>query len=1002
MTLVDGLCACRCPDGLDPATGCADVLGADQSWRDVIAWPRGQYALPKTTDGCPAGDDVFKSGSVTHTASGRDTCEDTSQGCSYWIRVSSCLANTGFMYPTCPVSCDVCETFGSHGVGSGHKTGGYHLAGDVNEEEVEHQFCVKDGDDVSGDVSGDDVTWPAGGEYCLFKKGECPEGFQEGSVTFTDELRSGGINSVEGELPDGEFGESSTKFDFCCSKAGYTGDEIVVPSSEPFSLLRKGSTSCQSVRGMHVYSGHTVIKQSGSISKSGTNPVVNFDSGKKEYSLPYCYYVPTDDDCGGVIDLTKGNPTASISGSGGPHRECNWLIAAPEGSRVILNFDSFNVAKKSNGDCIDEVKLRYNRLAQIPQNICGDKYEKSTTSIYNSMLVTWSTHDVGESSFDATVSLLHPEDSCYNTEDRGTSYDGTVSVTRTNKQCLQWFEVMHCDHNPFMAKYLFSDLVDNYCRNPDSEDGLRPWCYYEADGCKRDYCDVCGYENVYDTNDLCEEMKKQGICEAEPEEARKECAKTCAEFLRSIDTQMLPECGPPDSVSDGDIISEAKSSYSVGDVVTYRCSKSDQPTTRDRRCLTSGHWSALNFVCTACEDGWVLRDGSCYMYEEQKATYDQAVVYCGDLGATLAMAKTEDEAAFLNSFHDFNGVWVAANDKEDEGSFKWSDGSALTWAPWEDGEPDNWYDEDCVYMDGNGYFSDKWCPRDNYNYVCVKPAYDVTSCDDVSNICVNLFLHDPTLCDVSHEQHDFMATNCKKTCGQCSPVSCDVEPATDNAHTSSSGHVSQGGHVLYECQPGKLVVSGDAVRGCLATGELSGQPLECEADTEVKTELVGELAKVATWGTKMAGGYTYTGNMPQFRLNQDGKIVRWEFYSDRAGKGAFQVWRPTDTDNTYQLVGQNEVITLEGTFTKEVAESQQIEVKAGDFLGIYYDQEEKFGVGYTKCTLFSDYPEGAPNLRKTKTKVSSASDYIVGNTYDVKKEKKEKCRYYKLQAVIKT
>ena len=130
--------------------------------------------------------------------------------------------------------------------------------------------------------------------------------------------------------------------------------------------------------------------------------------------------------------------------------------------------------------------------------------------------------------------------------------------------------------------------------------------------------------------------------------------------------------------------------------------------------------------------------------------------------------------------------------------------------------------------------------------------------------------------------------------------------------------------------------------------------------------------------------------------------MRWEFYSDREGKGAFQVWRPTGTDNSYEFVGQNEVTTPEGTYTKVISEAQQIEVKAGDFIGVYYDSSEKFGVGYTKCTKFADYPDGAPNMKKIKSKVSSASNYELGKAYTFAQDKKEKCRYYKLQAVIKT
>ena len=45
----------------------------------------------------------------------------------------------------------------------------------------------------------------------------------------------------------------------------------------------------------------------------------------------------------------------------------------------------------------------------------------------------------------------------------------------------------------FCMSFFFSDFAAgldvNYCRNPDNT--AMPWCYTDADGCKRDYCDVC-------------------------------------------------------------------------------------------------------------------------------------------------------------------------------------------------------------------------------------------------------------------------------------------------------------------------------------------------------------------------------------------------------------------------------------------------------------------------------------------------------------------------------
>ena len=72
----------------------------------------------------------------------------------------------------------------------------------------------------------------------------------EGSTTFTDEEHDGATNSESGSLPDGEFTGSTTTFEFCCSKYGFTSDELVFPRTKPFALLGSADeSSCHSVKG---------------------------------------------------------------------------------------------------------------------------------------------------------------------------------------------------------------------------------------------------------------------------------------------------------------------------------------------------------------------------------------------------------------------------------------------------------------------------------------------------------------------------------------------------------------------------------------------------------------------------------------------------------------------------------------------------------------------------------------------------------------------------------
>ncbi|XP_057302395.1 uncharacterized protein LOC130636628 isoform X2 [Hydractinia symbiolongicarpus] len=70
---------------------------------------------------------------------------------------------------------------------------------------------------------------------------------------------------------------------------------------------------------------------------------------------------------------------------------------------------------------------------------------------------------------------------CYNGD--GTSYNGTVNITSTGKACLPW------NINPFLSSPVYSNLKNNYCRNPQGY-ATAPWCYVNATNRDWEFCDV--------------------------------------------------------------------------------------------------------------------------------------------------------------------------------------------------------------------------------------------------------------------------------------------------------------------------------------------------------------------------------------------------------------------------------------------------------------------------------------------------------------------------------
>ncbi|XP_063355853.1 C-type mannose receptor 2-like [Pelmatolapia mariae] len=88
---------------------------------------------------------------------------------------------------------------------------------------------------------------------------------------------------------------------------------------------------------------------------------------------------------------------------------------------------------------------------------------------------------------------------------------------------------------------------------------------------------------------------------------------------------------------------------------------------------------------------------SCYLISKSSASWDAARMDCRDRGADLVVINSPEEKNFLSTITT-EEVWIGLNDKEQEGSWKWVDGTPLTLMYWATDEPNNGGEEDCVSL----------------------------------------------------------------------------------------------------------------------------------------------------------------------------------------------------------------------------------------------------------------------------------------------------------------
>ncbi|XP_025763423.1 C-type lectin domain family 4 member M-like [Oreochromis niloticus] len=130
----------------------------------------------------------------------------------------------------------------------------------------------------------------------------------------------------------------------------------------------------------------------------------------------------------------------------------------------------------------------------------------------------------------------------------------------------------------------------------------------------------------------------------------------------------------------------------------------------------------LNMFDLNTQQGWVYFRGSFYYISYIKKSWSDSREDCLQRGADLVIISSIEEQNFIRLFR--RNTWIGLSDTEEEGTWKWVDGTLLnsSFRYWRTGEPNSLRDEDCGVMvanDEENCWNDANCRDENF-WICEK------------------------------------------------------------------------------------------------------------------------------------------------------------------------------------------------------------------------------------------------------------------------------------------
>ncbi|XP_076084835.1 perlucin-like protein [Mytilus galloprovincialis] len=126
-----------------------------------------------------------------------------------------------------------------------------------------------------------------------------------------------------------------------------------------------------------------------------------------------------------------------------------------------------------------------------------------------------------------------------------------------------------------------------------------------------------------------------------------------------------------------------------------------------------------------CPNGWKSFSDHCYLFVYKQITWMNAGIECHNRGGYLVQVDNSHEERWLTSQLK-DEVWLGMNDIQNEGHWRWSDNSFVSYTNWRYSEPNGGRSENCgCYCKNSCYWSsfnwnDRPCSYLTTGYVCEK------------------------------------------------------------------------------------------------------------------------------------------------------------------------------------------------------------------------------------------------------------------------------------------
>nr|XP_055064547.1 CD209 antigen-like protein E [Misgurnus anguillicaudatus] len=116
---------------------------------------------------------------------------------------------------------------------------------------------------------------------------------------------------------------------------------------------------------------------------------------------------------------------------------------------------------------------------------------------------------------------------------------------------------------------------------------------------------------------------------------------------------------------------------------------------RDELIVQCGQRKDLTFKGVVLTDGWIYYQSSLYFISSEKKNWTESRRYCRERGADLIIINNKEEQDFVKNAG-IQQIWIGLSDSDEEGRWKWVDGSTLSSSFWGPGEPNGGRRENCV------------------------------------------------------------------------------------------------------------------------------------------------------------------------------------------------------------------------------------------------------------------------------------------------------------------